>query len=414
MRFEQCYKAALKLSISLFVLIAMVLLTGRAAIADETGKCGPDAEYTYDSYGSLIIKGSGYIEERAFFYKDWKDSITSVYIHEGITEIYDDAFFTCSSIETLSLPNSLMVIRSRAFADCTSLMSVIIPDSVHNIGFQAFSGCTSLSDVTLPKTAALEWYCFDEAPFFDITKKASISLESTSLKYTGEEQKPKVTVKYGSTVLKEGTDYELYYYNNTDIGKAEVNVSGIPEGAWWGSKTLYFDITPISASPDVSLKKSSFVYTGSSIKPEISSVKIGSTNLSSDQYKVTYSSGRKKVGEYSVTVSLTGTYKGSKTLKFKILPKGTKIKNISSEKKNLTVTWTPQKKEIDGYKIYCSKKKNFSGSIKKKTVSKSKKKITFTKLSSGKTYYVKIRTYKKVNGKKYYSEWSKAKKIKVK
>ena len=70
--------------------------------------------------------------------------------------------------------------------------------------------------------------------------------------------------------------------------------------------------------------------------------------------------------------------------------------------------------KITGYQVQYSLKKNFSS---KKTVTVSKAattKVVIKKLKSKKTYYVRIRAYKKVKGKKYYSAWSKAKTVKVK
>ena len=73
------------------------------------------------------------------------------------------------------------------------------------------------------------------------------------------------------------------------------------------------------------------------------------------------------------------------------------------------------KTRITGYQIAYSARKSFSSGtkmIKVKGYSKTSKKIG--KLKSGKTYYVKIRTYKVVKGKTLYSPWSKAKKTKTK
>ena len=76
--------------------------------------------------------------------------------------------------------------------------------------------------------------------------------------------------------------------------------------------------------------------------------------------------------------------------------------------KKLTVV-AKKTSAVTGYQVRCSTSKNYK---KKKTSTKSVKsnKVTFTKLSKNKTYYVSVRTYKVVNGKKYYSSWSKSKK----
>jgi len=93
-----------------------------------------------------------------------------------------------------------------------------------------------------------------------------------------------------------------------------------------------------------------------------------------------------------------------------------KIKSIKSKKKNrFTIVWTTDQ-NCSGYQLSYSTNKKFKKS-KTKTVyvKKSKTKTkTFKKLKSGKTYYVRIREYKKIDGKKYFGNWSKVKKIRIK
>jgi len=66
-----------------------------------------------------------------------------------VTSIAQSAFSYCSSLTSISLPNSLTTIGTSAFIDCTSLKSVIIPNSVTEIGGLAFSGCKGLTSVDL-------------------------------------------------------------------------------------------------------------------------------------------------------------------------------------------------------------------------------------------------------------------------
>ena len=65
-------------------------------------------------------------------------------------------------------------------------------------------------------------------------------------------------------------------------------------------------------------------------KPSVT-VKDGSTKLAASQYTVTYASGRKNVGKYNVKVTLKGNYSGSKTVAFKINPKGTSLKTLTPD-----------------------------------------------------------------------------------
>ena len=77
-------------------------------------------------------------------------SLTSVLLPEGLTSIGGYAFAGCTSLASINLPVRLTAIGGYAFAGCTSLSSVILPEGLTVIEFGAFDGCTSLSSVTLP------------------------------------------------------------------------------------------------------------------------------------------------------------------------------------------------------------------------------------------------------------------------
>lgn len=76
-------------------------------------------------------------------------SLISVTIPNSVTEIGWEAFSGCTSLSSITLPNSVTEIGLEAFSGCTSLTSITIPNSVTTIGRLAFSGCTSLSTVVL-------------------------------------------------------------------------------------------------------------------------------------------------------------------------------------------------------------------------------------------------------------------------
>ena len=99
----------------------------------------------------------------------------------------------------------------------------------------------------------------------------------------------------------------------------------------------------------------------------------------------------------------------------KVTVKKTTLKSAKNAKgKKLVVKW---KKNTagNGYQIQYSISKKFAKGNKTKTISKNKTtSYTIKKLKKKKTYYVRIRTYKKVSEKTYYSEWSSVKKVKIK
>ena len=75
--------------------------------------------------------------------------MTSVTIGNSVTNIGVRAFATCTSLTSVTIPNSVTSIGDRAFQDCTSLTSVIIPNSVTSIVSEAFSRCSGLTSVTI-------------------------------------------------------------------------------------------------------------------------------------------------------------------------------------------------------------------------------------------------------------------------
>ncbi len=95
-------------------------------------------------------------------------------------------------------------------------------------------------------------------------------------------------------------------------------------------------------------------------------------------------------------------------------PKSAKIKKVKSAKKAVSVQWK-KVSGVKGYQVQVATDKKFKKNKKTATVKKQKTtKVTVKKLKAKKKYYVRIRTYKTVNGKKVYSAWSKVKSVKTK
>lgn len=93
-------------------------------------------------------------------------------------------------------------------------------------------------------------------------------------------------------------------------------------------------------------------------------------------------------------------------------PKKAKIKSVVSKKrKTAKVTIKKNAEKVSGYEVSFSTKKNFK---KKKIVTTKKTAVTVKKLSAGKKYYVRVRAYKTVNGRKVYGKYSTVKKVVIK
>ena len=166
----------------------------------------------------------------------------------------------------------------------------------------------------------------------------------------------------------------------------------------------------------IALSKTDFTYNNKLQKPTIKVAGSDGKVIDSSNYEMKYSNkSSKKIGEYKVTINFKGNYEGTKTLKYKIIPKGTSLKKLTTGKKQFKATWKAQKTQTTGYEVQYSTNKKFKPENKKVNIKKNKTtSSTVNKLKAKKKYYVRIRTYKTVNGKKYYSGWSKVLNVKTK
>ena len=79
-------------------------------------------------------------------------SLTSVTIPNSVTSIGEQAFYGCSGLTSVTIPNSVTSIGDYAFSGCSGLTSVTIPNSVTSIGDDAFRGCSGLTSITIPNS----------------------------------------------------------------------------------------------------------------------------------------------------------------------------------------------------------------------------------------------------------------------
>lgn len=170
----------------------------------------------------------------------------------------------------------------------------------------------------------------------------------------------------------------------------------------------------------VKLSSTSYAYSGKVKKPSVTVKDSRGKTLKKDtDYTVRYASGRKDAGKYKVTVEGAGNYSFTKTLYFKINPKGTYITSLKSGRKCFTVKWKKQtakmsRKHITGYQIKystSSSMKNYK-TVTKKNYAKTGRKVRY--LKADRKYYVKIRTYMEIDKVRYYSKWSKVKTVRTK
>lgn len=102
-------------------------------------------------------------------------NITSITIPNSVTNIRDSAFGYCSSLTSILIPNSVTSIESFVFRHCVSLTSIEIPNSVESIKNGAFHSCTNLTNITIPNSVI----SIDSNTFYNCTNLTSITFDGT-------------------------------------------------------------------------------------------------------------------------------------------------------------------------------------------------------------------------------------------
>lgn len=154
-------------------------LTGGAA-GDGSGVTWQLTENTDDpSTYTLTISGSGSMKNFPFGsdqpWYSFKQQITSVVIHPGVTSIGECAFSWFPKLTHVDIADSVISIGGNAFKSCSSLTNITIPQNVTYIGGLAFSDCTSLSSITLSNNITF----IGNAAFKNCTTLTSITIPSS-------------------------------------------------------------------------------------------------------------------------------------------------------------------------------------------------------------------------------------------
>lgn len=229
---------------------------------------------------------------------------------------------------------------------------------------------------------------------------------------------------YGEGEVKYKVVARDYKDNNKIVESSIVTVNVIPQSSQEdsgdessGSGDDYIEKTSIQYATASKIKDRA--WTGKRIKPT-PTVKYQGRKLSKGtDYTLSYKSNL-NVGKAYVVIKGKGEFEDSFMVTFNIIPKSPNIRAPKALKKGITVKWKSltskmSKKRVEGYEAQACVSKKFNKKIYYGYAGGYKStscKINF--LKAKKTYYVRVRSYRYINGKYYYSKWSKIKAVKTK
>lgn len=126
------------LTLGAYAVTALPQYTG-TGITAQAASASVDFEYSNDDYGTIIITG----------YKGTSSNVVipSEIDGKSVTEIGEQAFWTCTELTSVTIDNSVEYIGNSAFSGCTGLKSITIGSGVVEIGDSVFSDCSELTDI---------------------------------------------------------------------------------------------------------------------------------------------------------------------------------------------------------------------------------------------------------------------------
>ena len=243
-----------KQSFITILLTVLISMTGAKAFAHDIEVVNTDGVTIYyvwtnnNTELAVSYQGSHYYSYRGY---SGNVVIPESVVYQGntysVTSIVDFAFYECSGLTSVTIPNSVISIGSYAFCMCGGLTSITIPNSVTSIGNQAFQQCSSLTSVIIPNSVITIGGC----AFFGCSGLTSITIPNSvtsidSYAFSGCSGLTSVTIP--SSVISIGG---YAFYSCSDLTSAVIGsgVTSIGNYAFMNTnlkKTIWLTNTPPS------------------------------------------------------------------------------------------------------------------------------------------------------------------------
>ena len=174
-------------------------------------------------------------------------SLTSITIPEGVISIGEWTFYNCTALKSIDLPDNLASIGDYAFYVCSALTSITLPESLTSIGKNAFEDCSSLTSITIPNgiTSIADYI------FADCSSLSSITLHEgvTSIgqgAFTGCTSLTSFTIPEGITKIAKSTFNGCSALTSITIPEGVTSIDGY---AFWSCPGLTYIISKPTTPP---------------------------------------------------------------------------------------------------------------------------------------------------------------------
>lgn len=343
-------------------------------------------------------------------------NLKSVILPNTIKEIDSYAFLSCTNLTSVNIPSSLKKLNRAVFQGCSSLTSIDLRNC-EVIGTQAFYGCTSLQTVKLEKCRVISDWAFRNCKSLKEIRIPKSVEGIYACAFLGCSSLEKAYVcnantEMGSSAFESSPIFTLYGYSGSSAQRFAKS-NGI---RFQDIRTAEPAVTSITLNAKSGNMKVGNTFTlKATVKPDNAIIK-SVTWTSSNSKVASVSSSGKVTAKQPGTAVITGKTINGKAAKctINVRPVGTPVTKLQSQRKGwLNIQYRANRK-ANGYQMQYGTSSNMKGAKYAAVNNSAIRSYTRKDVKSGAIYYVRVRTFNVVNGKRIYSDWSGIKRMRVK